>query len=1580
MKTAFSFVNKKAITLFNLFLFVCILPIISWGQTTVTIGGGATVTCPATPTATWTTPPTGVTFSNWSRGSGVTCGTSSTALSGSGFNTASAATSYSGNKYYTFTITADATHTFTLNSFVWNTAVSSGTANFTVQYINNGGTLTTLGTAALTSTSSNTFTAGSTITVAAGTSIVIYAIPAATGASGTTVRLVNGSTVSVTASSASTAPILTTPTATSITENAATLGANITSNGGASITARGTVYKTSTGVTATDNALAEGGTNTGTFTHSRTSLSSETQYYYAGYATNTNGTGLSSESNFRTLSSPPTVQASALTATTASSTEIDLSFTGATFPGAGASQAGYVVIYSTSTPTLSSTNGQAPTAGVGTIFSTYPTILFAVPSTSVNVTGLSNSTAYNFLVVPYTWDGVNSATYNYLTTTAPTASATTNAGPVISITSSMTSFGNIVTATNSSEQTYSVSGSNLIADISLSAPSGFQISLTTATGFGNGLTLTQSGGTVNATTIYVRYSPSSATGAASGNISHTSSSATTQNVAVSGNSISSEPTTSSSVSFGTVTTTSIVVNFTGGNGSNRIVVAKSGSSVSFSPTDATPATGVNANFTSASDQGSGNKIVYDGTGNTITLTGLSLGTFYYFAVYEYNVNTGTSQNYLTSSSGTNNQTTNDVAVLLTTLGTPVTEDFSSLSTSATATLTNGFVVTGDATPNWTTGVNTSATTVAYGSTGTGNVTSTSSGGVINWANGITASATDRSLGFLTTGSFSSPRSILSKIKNTTGSTITSYQISFDYEKYRSGSRQFDMTFFYSTDGTTWTSASSGDQSYTADANNTTINNPPTTTSKSFLISVSVANNSSLFLRWSYTGLAGATNAQGLAVDNISVTGFDATATNVTSPTGTYTNGLNFTSGTNTLSGDINLTGNLNIESGAILAIGNNTLTINGNITGIGTLSGSSTSKIIIGGTGSAGTIYFDQTTSGTTNILQYFTLNRGTSTSTGSVTFGNAIQINGTLTLSNGTLTTGGFLTLYSDINGTARIATIPVTADILGNVKSQRYVPAVQRRYRMFSPNTSSFTYADIIDNIFVSGPGGSTNGFDNSTSNGNTIYTYQESTGGLGRGWQGITAISNTLSAGNGALIFVRGDRTIASPNWYTPGIYPTQNAVTVDFNGAINKGTIAPSITYSSTGITANDGWNLVGNPYPSQINWGTVARTNVDANYYTYDPSSGSYISNTGTSYIASGQAFFVQAIGASPSISFNETDKVSNAATNYFKTAQQKIEFKMIKDSFNSDVAWLEFDPNSSKGFVRDEDALKFPNSLINLGFYIDSLIITQRNSVPLPIITDTFLLTVKASAGTYTLNVSNVFASLPSSKNIFLVDLFNSNQINLRTNSSYTFSINSNPLTFGNRFQIIISDPSLLPVKWLTVTGAKTNTDANINWQTAYEKNNNYYVVERSTENAFEEITNINSKGNSQSVSNYNYTDKNIFTNNKTVFYRIKQVDKDGKFSYSSTIVINNNDKIEDVSFSVFPNPVNDFLKIKSSKIIIGNTKIEVVDVTGKSLITQEFSANDNLVVNTSSLEAGVYFVRISSLNVAVVTRKFCKE
>jgi hypothetical protein len=99
-------------------------------------------------------------------------------------------------------------------------------------------------------------------------------------------------------------------------------------------------------------------------------------------------------------------------------------------------------------------------------------------------------------------------------------------------TSSLPDFGSVQVGNSSTSQSYTVSGSNLTASITVTAPAGFQVSLNNSS-FSGSVTLIQSGGTVPATLVYVRFSPSSA-GTQTGNITHTSTGATTKNVGVSG--------------------------------------------------------------------------------------------------------------------------------------------------------------------------------------------------------------------------------------------------------------------------------------------------------------------------------------------------------------------------------------------------------------------------------------------------------------------------------------------------------------------------------------------------------------------------------------------------------------------------------------------------------------------------------------------------------------------------------------------------------------------------------------------------------------------------------------------------------------------------------------------------------------------------------------------------------------------------------------------------------------------------------------------------------------------------------------
>ena len=121
--------------------------------------------------------------------------------------------------------------------------------------------------------------------------------------------------------------------------------------------------------------------------------------------------------------------------------------------------------------------------------------------------------------------------------------------------------------------------------------------------------------------------------------------------------LAAEPTTPDALSASQVTGASLVLNMAGGNGAKRLVVARLGSPVDATPTDATTYL-ANPELGKGSNLGRGNYVVYNGTGNEETITGLRPNSTYYFAVFAFNDdNTPYAENYLTSAPGTLTQAT-----------------------------------------------------------------------------------------------------------------------------------------------------------------------------------------------------------------------------------------------------------------------------------------------------------------------------------------------------------------------------------------------------------------------------------------------------------------------------------------------------------------------------------------------------------------------------------------------------------------------------------------------------------------------------------------------------------------------------------------------------------------------------------------------------------------------------------------------------------------------------------------------------------------------------------------------------------
>lgn len=212
-------------------------------------------------------------------------------------------------------------------------------------------------------------------------------------------------------------------------------------------------------------------------------------------------------------------------------------------------------------------------------------------------------------------------------------------------TAELPSFGGVVSNTVSQSLSYTVSGNFLSAPVTITAPASFEVSLDNVS-FGSSLSLVPSDSTLSPTTVYVRYVPTAAVGSESGTIEHRSEGALTRYLTVSGVALAAEPTVQPSVSVTQVTGTTITLQISGGNGGGVCVVCRPQSEVSFVPTDGEIYTGINQNFSAASDVGSGQKIVYKGSASSVTITGLSPATLYSFAVYAFNEGVNNSTNYL----------------------------------------------------------------------------------------------------------------------------------------------------------------------------------------------------------------------------------------------------------------------------------------------------------------------------------------------------------------------------------------------------------------------------------------------------------------------------------------------------------------------------------------------------------------------------------------------------------------------------------------------------------------------------------------------------------------------------------------------------------------------------------------------------------------------------------------------------------------------------------------------------------------------------------------------------------------------
>jgi Secretion system C-terminal sorting domain len=224
---------------------------------------------------------------------------------------------------------------------------------------------------------------------------------------------------------------------------------------------------------------------------------------------------------------------------------------------------------------------------------------------------------------------------------------------------------------------------------------------------------------------------------------------------------------------------------------------------------------------------------------------------------------------------------------------------------------------------------------------------------------------------------------------------------------------------------------------------------------------------------------------------------------------------------------------------------------------------------------------------------------------------------------------------------------------------------------------------------------------------------------------------------------------------------------------------------------------------------------------------------------------------------------------------------------------------------------------------------------------------------------------------------------------NLSNNEANGFSLANQTVTMGvvpslfnNQFIVgAVNNP--LPVKLISFNGTPKNADALLLWSTSSETNNKGFEVERSLDGKnFVRIDFVKGTINSNIIQKYSYTDKEVFATSKTVYYRLKQIDLDGKFEYTKTIIISS-DKIRNANIVVYPNPIDDVLNIEMESFTNTSAKLIITDLAGKKiketvLIVSE-GANKFTIDNLGELKSGAYIINITSEGNILLNNKFIK-
>jgi hypothetical protein len=181
-----------------------------------------------------------------------------------------------------------------------------------------------------------------------------------------------------------------------------------------------------------------------------------------------------------------------------------------------------------------------------------------------------------------------------------------------------------------------------------------------------------------------------------------------------------------------------------------------------------------------------------------------------------------------------------------------------------------------------------------------------------------------------------------------------------------------------------------------------------------------------------------------------------------------------------------------------------------------------------------------------------------------------------------------------------------------------------------------------------------------------------------------------------------------------------------------------------------------------------------------------------------------------------------------------------------------------------------------------------------------------------------------------------------------------------------------------LPIEMLSFDVIKGAGYVDLKWATASEKNNEWFTVEKSRDAVnFIEIGKLKGQENSNVLTQYSYSD--ISPTKGLTYYRIKQTDFDGTYTYSQMRAINY-DGLMVPNFEILPNPsdLNSSARLSFNELTGKEITISICDIAGKTVFEKPEHLKEN-VYQLPVLEKGIYFIRVTGYESSVVKRMIVK-